>query len=120
MCCCSKYNRLKICTLNIQVIAVSRDSAKSVRFSTLNVSPSKMFYSMSVKAVRMGMENIVLNVLFSLDILCNLYQIILIDGRRYDDNESSVPSNVEYWHLMILYFIQIFLMILCIQIIINI
>ena len=106
-----------------KVIAISRDSAKSVRWSVTNVSPKKLLYKMSVKAVRMGMENLILNILLILDIVMNVYQIIQIetdqilninnDHRQLHDDKqliNGIPSKIHYSHIIILYFIQLFIM----------
>eukprot|EP01083_Nonionella_stella_P002476 7140_1 len=91
-----------------QVIEISRDSAKSVRWSVTNVSPSKLFYKMSVKAVRMSMENIILNLLLLVDIAFNAYQIIQTQTNIGRIN-GAIPRHIHSAHLIILYFIQLFM-----------
>ena len=97
-----------------KVIEISRDSAKSVRWSVTSVSPKKLYYKMSVKAVRMGMVNILTDILLIMDIGYDIYEIINLEtnlrASHNDKHPEGIPSKMHYSHFIIIYFIQLFIM----------
>lgn len=111
-----------------KVIAISRSSARSVRWSVSSITPQKLLYKMANKAVRMGVENILLDILLIIDLLVNILQIVFNSNsltvwnmaeQNYDffDNHSTherIP-NISVAHLLLIYSIQFFLMIFCID-----
>lgn len=62
---------------------------------------------MSVKAVRMGLLNLLLDILLMTDIALDVYHFV---WPSLSGSAEGVPSNLLYWHFAIIYSIQILLM----------